>query len=129
MTSRVFLMVTTVVVALALLTAQTNVKLQTSQTESVPVATTAVGASAVTILAANANRRQFSVVNTGTTIIYVSLGSTTPTTTVYHYPLKGCAVAHDATGGFVVSDMWRGDVKAIGSGAGGQVSVTEIRGQ
>lgn len=39
-------------------------------------AQTAVGATAVTLLAANANRKRFSVQNTGTTTIYLSLRAT-----------------------------------------------------
>lgn len=95
------------------------------ETVSAP-AQTSVGAGAGTLLATNRARRGLIIQNTGTTIIYINLGSTAPTTTVYHYALRACSSANDGTGGVYNDDSWVGPVQAIGSGAGGTVVVTEI---
>lgn len=89
-------------------------------------AQTSVGAGAGIILAANALRTGLTVQNTGTTVIYLAYGSTNPTATAYHYSLAACTVAHDGTGGFWSDDVWNGVVRAIGSGAGGGVAVSEV---
>lgn len=92
-------------------------------------ASTSVGAVAGQILAASVTRRGLLIQNTGTTIIYLILGSGTPTATVYHIALRGCTVAHDGTGGIFNDDVWNGSVQAIGSGGGGSVSIFEITGK
>jgi hypothetical protein len=85
----------------------------------------AVGTSTTNVLSSNAARREVIVVNTGATIIYLGLGQT-PTATAYHVALKACAAANDGTGGVFVSDMWTGQINAIGSASSGTVVVTEL---
>lgn len=85
-----------------------------------------MGAGAAEVLAANTSRRGLIIQNTGTTKIYVVLGSGTPTSSVYHIALSACTGANDGLGGVYVDDVWTGAVQAIGSGAGGTCVVTEI---
>lgn len=94
-------------------------------TASTP-AQTAVGAGAGTILNANALRTGMVIQNTGTTIIYLSMGATAPTVTAYHVALAACTAGDDGKGGIYVDDTWTGIVKAIGSAGGGTVVITEI---
>lgn len=89
-------------------------------------ALTSVGATAGQVLAANGNRKGFSVTNTGTTTLYLVLGFGTPTATVYHYPLAACAVTHDGKGGTYTDESWLGAVQAIGSAAGGSCVIAEF---
>jgi hypothetical protein len=96
----------------------------TSSTASSP-ASTAVGASSVSILASNTARKEAIVVNTGTTILYLGLGQT-PSVTAYHVALAPCTIANDGTGGSYISDLWKGAINAIGSAAGGSACVTEL---
>ena len=78
------------------------------------------------VIASNADRRGFSVQNTGTTVIKLAFGSTDPTQTAYHVALKACAEADDGTGGYYADDQWSGDVRAISSGASGTLVALEI---
>lgn len=89
-------------------------------------AQTSVGAVAGQVLAANVDRRGLVIQNTGTTVIYLVLGSGTPTTSVYHVALKPCASADDGLGGAYIDDGWTGAVQAIGSAGGGAIVITEI---
>lgn len=89
-------------------------------------AQTAVGASAGTILNENRARRGLIIQNTGTTVIYLTLGSTNPTVTAYHMALKACTNANDGTGGIYSDDSWIGQVNAIGSAGGGTIVITEV---
>jgi hypothetical protein len=89
-------------------------------------AQTSVGAVAGQILAANATRRGLMIQNTGATVLYLVLGSGTPTTTVYHVALKACASGDDGSGGIFLDDSWTGAVQAIGSAGGGTCVITEI---
>lgn len=84
-----------------------------------------VGTSSVSVLSANASRKEAVIVNTGTTIIYLGLGQT-PTTTAYHIALPGCTTANDGTGGSWITDMWKDIINAIGSAVSGTVCVTEM---
>ena len=92
---------------------------------SAPAQTT-IGTTAVTLLAANPLRRGLIIANTGLTVIKLVLGLGTPTQTVYHLPLKACAVADDGSGGTYIDDAWTGAVQVISSGVGGTVVTTEI---
>lgn len=94
-------------------------------TVSVP-AQTSVGAGAGQILASNAARKAFIIQNTGTTKLYLVYGSSTPTTTVYHWALPACTAANDGTGGLLNEDAWTGAVQAIGSAVGGTCVITEL---
>lgn len=89
-------------------------------------AQTSVGAAAGIVLAANALRTGLTIQNTGTTVIYLACGPTNPTVTAYHTSLAACSIANDGTGGFWSDDVWNGVVRAIGSGAGGSVVVSEL---
>jgi len=95
----------------------------TSSTSSVP-AQAAITAISSTVLAANASRKEVTVVNTGTTVIYLGLGQT-PTPTSYHVALSACSTANDGTGGTYISDLWVGAVNAI-CATSGTVCVTEL---
>lgn len=97
-----------------------------TRTRASTPAQTSVGAGAGQILAANDGRRGLIIQNTGTTIIYLVLGSATPTATVYHVALRACSVANDGNGGIYNDDAWTGAVQAIGSVGGGTVVITEV---
>lgn len=84
-----------------------------------------VGAVSVVLLTANSNRKELTIVNTGTTVLFLGLGQT-PTTTAYHIALSACTGANDGTGGTYISDIWKGAVNAIGSAGGGTSCVTEL---
>lgn len=94
-------------------------------TASTP-AQTSVGDSEGLILAANDDRKGLAIINTGTTVIYLSLGTAAPTTTAHHIPLAACSSANDGKGGAYFDDAWTGAVRAIGSAAGGSVVILEI---
>lgn len=96
------------------------------ETVSTPAQTT-VSNAAGTLLVANRGRRGLLIQNTGTTVIYLVLGSATPTATVYHVALAACTAANDGTGGIYNDDSWVGPVQAISSAVGGTVVITEIR--
>lgn len=97
-----------------------------TRTRATVPAQTSVGAGAGQIIAANEARRGLIIQNTGTTIIYITLGSTAPTTTAYHVALRACSVANDGNGGIYNDDAWTGAVQAIGSAGGGSVVITEV---
>jgi hypothetical protein len=99
--------------------------LPTSATTTAP-AQTAVGTTAVQLLASNASRKRFMVQNTGTTIIKLAFGATDPTGTAYHVALAAGSGADDGKGGFYLDELWVGRVAAISSGAGGTVVITEL---
>ena len=87
---------------------------------------TVVGTTASQLIASNSSRRQVMVQNTGTTTVYLALGGSNPTTTVYHLALKACTNANDGTGGVFITTMWNGAIQAISSAASGTVVVTEL---
>lgn len=89
-------------------------------------AQTSVGAGAGLILATNRARRGLVIVNTGTTIIYITYGATNPTTTAYHFALAACSAGNDGKGGVLNDDAWDGEVRAVGSGGGGTIVITEV---
>lgn len=57
-------------------------------------------ASAATAIAANANRKAWSIQNLGTNVLFVRLG-TGATTSIFHYCIKGGSGNDDGTGGSV----------------------------
>lgn len=89
-------------------------------------AQTVVTDTGAVILAANPKRKGLVIQNTGTTIVKLVLGTTTPTQSVYHVALKGCAVADDGSGAAYFDDSWIGPVWAISSAPGGTLVVTEF---
>jgi hypothetical protein len=95
-----------------------------SSTTSNSPAQQSVTSTSSQILATNASRKEMTIVNTGTTAIYLGLGQT-PTTTAYHVALSACTSANDGTGGTYTSDIWKGAVNAI-CATSGTVVVTEL---
>lgn len=115
-------------------TAQTSFKITSvstaafaddGSTQSNAPAQTSVGITAAEILAANPIRKSFSVLNTGTTVIKLTLSDTDPTQTVYHFALKAASAADAGDGGALLDDEWKGAVRAISAAAGGTAVVTE----
>lgn len=88
-------------------------------------AQTAVGTTAGQLLAANAGRKGLVIQNTGTTILYLVFGTSTPTTDVYHYALSACTANNDGKGGAWFDESWLGAVQGLSSGASGQCVMTE----
>lgn len=89
-------------------------------------AQTTVSNVAGVLLATNRARRGLIIQNTGTTIIYLIIGSGTPTSSVYHFALRACSSANDGNGGIYNDDAWIGNIQAISSAPGGTVVITEI---
>lgn len=96
-----------------------------SSTASTP-AQTSIGTTAGVVLSSNANRKRFSIQNTGTTILRFTFGGTNPTGTAYHFALAPGTVADDATGAFFADDLWTGDVRGVSSASGGTAVITEL---
>lgn len=96
------------------------------QSTEYTAAQTSIGTTAATVLSANTDRRSLLIQNTGTTTIKLIFGTGTPTQTVYHVALKACGIADDGSGGVYADDAWRGAVRAISSGAGGTMVITEF---
>lgn len=86
----------------------------------------AQGTTAATIISANADRKGFTVQNTGTTVIKLAFGSTNPTQTAYHVALAACPVADNGLGGYYSDDTFTGDVRAISSGVSGTLVTLEV---
>jgi len=100
---------------------------QSPQVSASTPAQTSVTDTAGVILYANGRRKGLVVQNTGTTIIKLAFGSTSPTQGAYHVALSACTVANDGSGGIYVDDAWAGEVRAISSTAGGTIVTTEFR--
>ena len=66
--------------------------------ETTSINVPAILTSAGTALAANQNRKGWTIVNLGTNALYVCMG-TTASTTVFHIPLKAGTGNDDGTGG------------------------------
>lgn len=89
-------------------------------------AQTSISNVAGALLLVNRARRGLVIQNTGTTIIYLVLGSATPTSSVYHVALRACSSANDGNGGIYNDDAWIGAIQAISSAPGGTVVITEV---
>ena len=63
-------------------------------------ATTAVITTASTTIASNPARSSWSIMNVGTAVVFVTLGSP-GSATVYHYALKASTANDDGTGGSI----------------------------
>lgn len=103
-------------------------ELQVSETGSILAtspAKTEVDTSSLLLLDENLSRLECIIVNTGTTVIYLAFGAN-PTTISYHIALNACSVANDGTGGAYITDVWKGQIKAISSALGGTICVTEL---
>lgn len=96
----------------------------TSTTANSP-ASTAVTSSSSTVLAANASRKELTIVNTGVVTVYLALGQT-PTSSAYHIALPGCGSANDGTGGTYTTDLWKGLINAITASTSGTIVITEL---
>ena len=100
----------------------------TSSTASAAAQTT-LGTSAATLLAANAARVGMIIQNTGTTRIFLTLGTGTPTATVHHVELPACGTANDGSSPAWYGPpglLWLGAIKGISSANGGTLVVTEL---
>jgi hypothetical protein len=106
-------------------TQRTSVQAFPRETISTP-AQTSVSNVAGQLLATNRARRGLVIQNTGTTILYLVLGSATPTSSAYHVALGACASANDGKGGVYNDDAWIGAVQAISSAPGGTCCLTEV---
>jgi hypothetical protein len=95
-----------------------------STTAGAPANTSVTSVSSA-VLAANVARRECTIVNTDTVVIYIGLGQV-PTATTYHIALSPCSVAHDATGGTYTSDIFKGAINAIVASTSGHVAITEL---
>ena len=95
------------------------------ETVSTP-AQTSIGTVAAVVLVRNPKRKGFIIQNTGTTVIRLTMGSTSPTQTVYHVSLKACTGADDGSGGVYIDENYVGTVNAISSGASGTFVITEF---
>jgi hypothetical protein len=104
---------------------RTSVQAFPRETVNTP-AQTVVSNVAGTIFSTNRNRRGIVIQNTGTTVIYINLGSVAPTTSAYHAALRACSSSNDGNGGIYTDDAWVGPVQAISSAPGGTVVLTEI---
>ena len=96
------------------------------QLSSTAPAQTAIGGTAAQFLGPNPKRKGLIVQNTGTTVIYLSLGTTNPTATVYHVALKACTTHDDGSGGVYLDDSWVGAVQGLSSAGGGTCVITEL---
>jgi len=94
---------------------------------STAAATTLVSVTSggVTLLAANAARKEVTIQNASTVPVYIGLG-TAPTTTTYWMALAGSGSANDGTGSSAISDMWKGIIYATVASTAGAVVVTEL---
>lgn len=85
--------------------------IQQSSQANIPVVLTSTAA-----LAANPNRRYFSIQNVGTNPLFIGLG-VSASATVYHQVLIGSTVAADGTGGLIQSGtvVFTGAVSVFGT--------------
>lgn len=91
-----------------------------------PASPVTVGAGAASLLAANQNRQGLFLEadpgNAAASVIYVLLGTGTPSATNYHIALlPGASVGWGVLGGS--QGIWRGPVQVIGSAAGLKLAV------
>ncbi len=77
-----------------------NSSIYNTQATNTPIITAGDGATAITILAANAARIGFSIQNVGTTAASVRFGAGA-SATVYHFALKGGTADNDGLGGSI----------------------------
>lgn len=102
----------------------------TSIASNAPVRTVVTTAAVVELLAINTSRKQFLVQNADILPIHLVLGPGDPTVSVHHVTLKACTNANDGTGGSFISDLWKGQVRAIAQQVllvtSGAVVVTEF---
>lgn len=106
-------------------TQRTSIQAFPRETVSTPVQTSISNVAGL-LVDTNRNRRGLIIQNSGTTTIYLSLGSVLPTSSAYHIALRACQSANDGSGGIYNDDSWVGQIQAISSAPGGTVVVTEI---
>lgn len=87
---------------------------------------TTVGTSPVTLLAANLNRKKFILQNVGTNNIWILFGAGTPSSSNYHIALTPGGTSNDGSSPPYIDVMWQDQVRAVASGAGGSVAVSEF---
>jgi hypothetical protein len=108
-----------------LVAASVSVAAVTSNTASTPAQTT-VGTTAAQVLAANSGRKRLMLQNVGTTTIFITYGSTNPTTSAFHFALPAGGSTGDGSSRIQEDTMWTGAVRGISSAAGGLLSITEL---
>ena len=97
-----------------------------NQNRATVAAQTAISTAAALVSYQKPERVFLRVQNTGTTIIYLNMNDTAPTSSVYHAAIAGGSVANDGTGGVFSVDMWGGPIMAISSAIGGLMVITEV---
>lgn len=93
---------------------------------TVPPTTAAVTTAASVVAAVNTKRKRIIFQNTGTTIIKINLAAIDPSATVYTVALSACTSANDGTGGTFIEEMYQGECRAISSGSGGTLNITQV---
>lgn len=76
-----------------------------------------IGTSSTTVIAANSNRISLTLVNDSTNKMYVSKGSAA---------VSGSGILLNASGGSLIIDDYAGDIYAIATGAGSNLTVSEV---
>lgn len=66
------------------------------------------------VLAANASRKAWAVVNCGQNPLFVRLGASA-SSTVFHFVLKGCTGNDDGSGGAITDEIYTGIVSIAGT--------------
>ena len=90
-----------------------SVRLSLNQASSVNVP--AIQTSAGNALAANGDRKAWSIQNLGTNPLFVRLGDSA-SNTLFHYVLKACSAQDDGSGGFISGDgTYRGVISVAGT--------------
>jgi len=101
-----------------------------STVTNAPARTTVTTTVVVVLLTANEARKQFIIQNTDILPMHIAFGANNPSVSEHHITLKACTNANDGTGGSFVSDMWKGEVRAIAEQVltitSGAVTVTEF---
>jgi len=101
-----------------------------STVTNVPARTTVTTTVVVVLLTEDEARKQFIIQNTDVLPIHIAFGANDPSVNDHHITLKACDVIDDGTGGSFISDMWKGEVRAIAGPVllttTGAVTVTEF---
>lgn len=96
---------------------QTPLSIKSSAPSNSSNATVTANNTAGVLLAANANRKRYSVYNDSTSVMYILEGTGTVSSSVYSYQIPA--------GGYYNTTEWLGIVNAIWAAANGAAHVTE----
>ncbi len=86
-----------------------------------------VGTTPVVLLPENPKRRSFTIQNSGTTVIYIVLGTENPGPDHFTVSLAAGGTKGDGSSTPYTNREWRGEVRAISKDAGGSVSTAEFK--